>query len=77
MASIFTHESLTDSVRNDHPGSDGHTQLSELDLFSQPTLQSSIESSYYETLYPGEGHLARSSVEIGFHAKGGDNLIGN
>ena len=77
MAAVYSHESLTDSVRNEHPGGDGHAQISELDLFSKPTLQSSIESCYHEDLYPGEGHLARSSVEIAFHAKPGENLIGN
>ena len=71
MSYYFSHEGLTDSYRT--KGSDA--EVSELDLFSSVSLQSSIDNAYYEVVYSNVGNLETTVPDVTFIAKGQNNLI--
>ena len=70
MSYYFSHEGLIDTYRVK-----GAAEVSELDLFSPLSMQTSIDNAFYETLYCGEGNLNPTVPDVTFIAKGQNNLI--
>ena len=72
MASYYSHESIDHAIRG-QKGPD--FQSSELDIFSTPSYQREIESSFFEEIYCHEGGLDNTQNEVIFTTKPTIELI--
>lgn len=72
MSYFVDHDRLIEKIRTTSSSS---TDISELDLFTPISYQRSIESCFWEEVFPNLGGLNRTVPEMIFHIKPGSNLI--